>query len=45
MSKKKRATIIKKTQQNLTKEKRDLASTHIGQLFSSSKTDNISHPL
>jgi 3,4-dihydroxy-2-butanone 4-phosphate synthase len=33
MSKKKRATTIKKAQQNLTKEKRDLASTHIGQLF------------
>jgi hypothetical protein len=45
MSKKKRATTIKKTQQNLTKEKRDLASTHIVQLFSSSKTDNISRPL
>jgi hypothetical protein len=33
MTKKKRATRIKKAQQNLTKEKRDLASTHIGQLF------------
>jgi uncharacterized protein YukE len=33
MSKKKRATAIKKAQQKLTKEKRDLASTHIGQLF------------
>jgi hypothetical protein len=33
MSKKKRATAIKKAQENLTKEKRDLASTHIGQLF------------
>jgi hypothetical protein len=33
MSKKKMATTIKKAQQNLTKEKRDLASTHIGQLF------------
>jgi hypothetical protein len=32
MSKKKRAAEIKKAQQNLTKEKRDLASTHIGQL-------------
>jgi 3,4-dihydroxy-2-butanone 4-phosphate synthase len=33
MSKKKRATTIKKSQQKLTKEKRDLTSTHIGQLF------------
>jgi hypothetical protein len=33
MSKKKRATAIKKAQQNMTEEKRDLASTHIGQLF------------
>jgi hypothetical protein len=33
MSKKKMTTTIKKTQQNLIKEKRDLASTHIGQLF------------
>jgi uncharacterized protein YukE len=33
MSKKKRATAIKKAQQKLTKEKRDLTSTHIGQLF------------
>jgi hypothetical protein len=33
ISKKKRATAIKKAQQKLTKEKRDLASTHIGQLF------------
>jgi hypothetical protein len=33
MSKKKRATTIKKAEQNLTKEKRDLASTLIGQLF------------
>jgi hypothetical protein len=33
MSKKKRATTLKKAQQNLTKEKRDLASTRIGQLF------------
>jgi ribosomal protein L18E len=33
MSKKKRATAIKKVQQKLTKGKRNLASTHIGQLF------------
>jgi 3,4-dihydroxy-2-butanone 4-phosphate synthase len=33
MSNKKRATTIKKAQQKLTKEKRDLASSHIGQLF------------
>ena len=33
MSKKKRATTIKKSTKNLTKEKRELASTHIGQLF------------
>ncbi len=33
MSNKKRATAIKKVQQKLTKEKRDLASTHIGQLL------------
>jgi hypothetical protein len=33
MSNKKRATAIKKAQQKLTKEKRDLASTHIGQLM------------
>jgi hypothetical protein len=33
MSKKKRATAIKKVQQKLTKKKRDIASTHIGQLF------------
>jgi hypothetical protein len=33
ISNKKRATTIKKEQQKLTKEKRDLASTHIGQLF------------
>jgi hypothetical protein len=33
MSKKKRVTSIKKAQQKLTKEKRDLASTDIGQLF------------
>jgi hypothetical protein len=33
MSKKKRATTINKGQQNMTKEKRYLASTHIGQLF------------
>jgi hypothetical protein len=33
MSKKKRGTAIKKAQQKLTKDKRDLASTHIGQLF------------
>jgi hypothetical protein len=33
MSKKKRATTIKKAQQKLTNEKRDLASTHIDQLF------------
>jgi hypothetical protein len=33
MSNKKHATTIKKTQQKLTKEKRDLASTHIGQLM------------
>jgi hypothetical protein len=33
MSKKNMATAIKKAQQKLTKEKRDLASTHIGQLF------------
>jgi hypothetical protein len=33
MSKKKRATTIKKAQQALTKEKRDLALTHIGQIF------------
>jgi hypothetical protein len=33
MSKKKRATAIEKVQQKRTKEKRDLTSTHIGQLF------------
>jgi hypothetical protein len=33
MSKKKRVTTIKKSTKNLTKEKRELASTHIGQLF------------
>jgi ribosomal protein L18E len=33
MSNKKRAAAIKKAQQKLTKEKRDLASTHIGQLL------------
>jgi chromosomal replication initiation ATPase DnaA len=33
MSKKKRATSIRKAQQALIKEKRDLALTHIGQLF------------
>jgi hypothetical protein len=33
MSNKKRATEIKKAQQKLTKEKRDLTSTHIGQLM------------
>jgi 3,4-dihydroxy-2-butanone 4-phosphate synthase len=33
MSKKKRATTIKKAHQKLTKEKRYLVSTHIGQLF------------
>jgi 3,4-dihydroxy-2-butanone 4-phosphate synthase len=33
MSNKKRATTIKKAQQKLTKEKRDLASTHICQLM------------
>jgi hypothetical protein len=33
MSNKKRAATIKKAQQKLTKEKRDLASTHIGQLM------------
>jgi hypothetical protein len=33
MSNKKRVIAIKKAQQKLTKEKRDLASTHIGQLF------------
>jgi hypothetical protein len=33
MSNKKKATSIKKAQQKLTKEKRDLASTHTGQLF------------
>jgi ribosomal protein L18E len=33
MSNKKRAATIKKAQQKLTKEKRDLASTHIGQLL------------
>jgi hypothetical protein len=33
MSKKKRAAAIKKAQKALTKEKRDLASTHIGQIF------------
>jgi hypothetical protein len=33
MSKKKRATLVKKAQQKLTKEKRDVASTHIGQLM------------
>jgi hypothetical protein len=33
ISNKKRATTIRKAQQKLTKEKRDLASTHIGQLF------------
>jgi uncharacterized protein YukE len=33
MSNKKRATTIKKAQQKLIKEKKDLASTHIGQLF------------
>jgi hypothetical protein len=33
MSNKKRAIAIKKAQQKLTKEKSDLASTHIGQLF------------
>jgi hypothetical protein len=33
MSKKKRTIAIQNAQQNLTKEKRDLASTHIGQLF------------
>jgi ribosomal protein L18E len=33
MSNKKQATAIKKAQQKLTKEKRDLASIHIGQLM------------
>jgi hypothetical protein len=33
MSNKKRPAAIKKAQQKLTKEKRDLASTHIGQLL------------
>jgi hypothetical protein len=33
MSNKKWAAAIKKAQQKLTKEKRDLASTHIGQLM------------
>jgi hypothetical protein len=33
MSNKKWATAIKKAQQKLTKEKRDLASTHIGPLM------------
>jgi ribosomal protein L18E len=33
MSNKKRAAAIKKAQQKLTKEKRDLASIHIGQLI------------
>jgi hypothetical protein len=33
MSNKKRVVGIKKAQQKLTKEKRDLASTHIGQLL------------
>jgi hypothetical protein len=33
MSNKKWATTIKKAQQKLTKEKRDLATTHIGQLM------------
>jgi uncharacterized protein YukE len=33
MSKKKSVTTIKKAQQNLTKEKSDIVSTHIGQLF------------
>ena len=33
MSNKKRPIAIKKAQQKLTKEKRDLASTHIGQLM------------
>jgi ribosomal protein L18E len=33
MSNKKRAAAIKKAQQKLTKEKRDLASIHIGQLM------------
>jgi ribosomal protein L18E len=33
MSNKKHATAIKKAQQKLTKEKRDLASIHIGQLM------------
>jgi hypothetical protein len=33
MSNKKRPATIKKAQQKLTKEKRDLASTHIGQLL------------
>jgi hypothetical protein len=33
MSNKKRPTAIKKAPQKLTKEKRDLASTHIGQLM------------
>jgi hypothetical protein len=32
MSKNKRAIAIKKAQKNLTKEKRNLASTHMGQL-------------
>jgi hypothetical protein len=31
MSNKKRATTIKKAQYKLTKEKRDIASTHVGQ--------------
>jgi hypothetical protein len=33
MSNKKRPATIKKAQEKLTKEKRDLASTHIGQLL------------
>jgi hypothetical protein len=33
MSNKKRATIIKRAQQKLTKEKRDIASTNIGQVM------------
>jgi ribosomal protein L18E len=45
MSKKKRATAIKKVQQKLTKGKRNLASTHIGQLFSGSKTAMYHGPL
>jgi hypothetical protein len=45
MSNKKMPAAIKKAQQKLNKEKRDLSSTHIGQLMQRlEKTENVSWP-